>query len=230
MLGSTSVLCHDIVEKILESNTNNSIFGIGRKHSKNIPLSNFIKIDMLNRVQSQFSNLEEVINKYDEIYLFALAATLDTSTLTNSEILQINYVGIIDVIELFERICIDKQVVLNSVLILSSTALLPNKKVPQYSASKAALFNYAKFKLNNKHYSHKFFGIFVGPFKSPLWDDSRMKKLGFLSKSNLFFNSKIEANRVWKIISRRSSGIFPNYLTYFAGIRSILLIILEWSR
>ena len=164
----------------------------------------------------------ENIQPQEKIVLILLAAGSDQDS-NALEIFQINYFSAVQICEIFDMYCERNKVPLQIIFALSGTALNPDIKKPNYSASKAALYNYVKYRLKTRNSYSLTCGIFLGPFRSKLWDDDRMKKYFFIALFKKHFTTTSKAFLILRKIDDNKAGIFYHPTT-------ILNILLAFSQ
>jgi len=185
-----------------------------------------ICIDLARLDLSALNSALTFIEPYDTVVLVHLAAEHNTD-LDVHEIFNVNYFSVVKLCEIIEAFCLKTQSTLQCVFALSGTAFSPEVQKPGYSASKAALYNYVKYRLKIKSFNSITCGIFLGPFKSDLWDENRMTKWKPVTQTfRRCFSASSKAEIIFRKIEKKHSGLYIHptvFISIAVSIRQFLI-------
>ena len=213
--GASGALGKELVRKIRNEREPAQVIEILRVKSEQIVNESQIYMDLKAFDSKTLALTIDYLKPQKKIVLVLLAAGSDQDS-NALDIFQINYFSAIQICDVFDTYCERNKIPLQCIFALSAVALTPHIQKPFYSASKAALYNYVKYRLKIKNSYSITCGIFLGPFRSKLWDVDRMKK--FSSITLLFrrnFTSTSKAKLILKKIDNEKSGIFYHPTSLF---------------
>ena len=211
VFGSTGVLGRQIVLTLKDSNE--VVIEINRRKSN----SGQISIDLADQISHDFfQELKNLLNDVDEVTIYFAAVANDLQYQSDISIHRVNFINPKLIADFLEEYCILKNITLKLVFFLSSVDIYPSSKIPNYSASKAALKNYILGKLSLVHIGINYYGIYTGPFKSPMWDPIRMQKYENILKVIRYpVEPKDKIKRIMGIISKNHNTIKYDLSHYF---------------
>ena len=205
--GASGALGKELIRKIKNEREPTPIIEILRTKSDQIVHQSQIYMDLKDFDTRALALTLEYLQPQDKIVLILLAAESDQDS-NARDVFQINYFSAVQICEIFDMFCERNKIPLQIIFALSGAAFTPDIKKPSYSASKAALYNYVKYRLKIRNSYSLTCGIFLGPFRSKLWDVDRMKKFFFIALFRRHFTTTSKANLILRKIDNKKAPIY----------------------